>query len=346
MLRQQARQALQTLSSPQAQYSDHQRGPSGYKKSGGLSTISNSIKEGNGYTPVDKFLVVGQNGAGKTQLVFDLAYFVINKYSSVVYICSHFQDKIVVNYARWMKEAGMPFYMISVGEDGSLNVPDVSNSLFIIDDYYTSTGRPKALEALLKQFWNKGRHKGNHIIYIAHTDKYLPHEALLNNSGLFVDMPYEKFPISEFITEPGSAWYMIINCLSPINKKGYTNAELYRIDFTDIPKNEKEIIKKLKSKIPKEDIGKELPDTETYKAIGKQGNELAAAAASTTFGAAAVNKQAKQAKKDAQREKIYGCGRDPSNLPMFGDITCKSVNLKKASKDGSFDYDFSRLVGS
>lgn len=294
----------------------------GMQKSGGIARMGNKHKLGNLYSATEKFLIIGKGGSGKTTLAFDLALSTppvrpraaesrdhapfIESYSSIVYICSHFEDNIVVNFEEWCKEAGMPFYEISVGADGSLNVPEIKRGLFIIDDYYTSTNRPKSLESLLKILVNKGRHSGNHVIYIAHTPKFLPIEILNNNTGVFVDRPYEKFPVSKEIppTSSKKQWYLITDDATS------EDACIRSVSF-DTFETERSIIKTLRAKIPKEDRGKMMPDAKDYINMSKQGNIYAGKAGKAMKGgASAYGSSAMTAK----------VSDDTDNLPMFGNI--------------------------
>lgn len=286
----------------------------GMQKSGGIARMGNKHKLGNLYSATEKFLIIGKGGSGKTTLAFDLALSpesrdhapFIESYSSIVYICSHFEDNIVVNFEEWCKEAGMPFYEISVGADGSLNVPEIKRGLFIIDDYYTSTNRPKSLESLLKILVNKGRHSGNHVIYIAHTPKFLPIEILNNNTGVFVDRPYEKFPVSKEIppTSSKKQWYLITDDATS------EDACIRSVSF-DTFETERSIIKTLRAKIPKEDRGKMMPDAKDYRDMSKQGNIYAGKAAKAMKGGASAY---------GSSAMIAKVSDDTDNLPMFGNI--------------------------
>lgn len=299
------------------------KGAEGQLKKSGIIKVSNKVITGQGYKSTEKLLIVGKSGSGKTTLAFELALNSISKYSSIVYICSHFNDNIVINFEKWTEKAAIPFYEISVDtKSDSLNIPNLTNALFIIDDYYTSSGRPKMLEKLIKELVNAGRHAGNHIIYIAHSPKYLPTEIIDNNSGVFVDRPYKKFPVSYAIDpENKEYWYKITNdALSD-------DATIKLVEFPEYS-SEKDIIKKLKSKIPAEDKGKKLPDKNDYKAMGMQGNEYATKA----YGV------------------MKGKGKSISNkitpinmLPMFGKLRRDIDDIVQLTEKGN-GFDLSKLI--
>jgi hypothetical protein len=278
----------------------------GLQKSGGLATLSNKTSIGQGYKSTEKYLVIGKSGSGKTQLAFDLIYFIIQPFSSIVYINSHFDDKILLNFSKWCEEAGIPVY--NIPSDDLSVIPDITNGVFLIDDCYTSTGRDKNIELLVKELWNKGRWKGNHVIYIAHTDKRLPTETLYNSSGVFVDKYYPKFPCSSIIPSNKNtrAWYKLDDPLSDDGK-------VQEIQFAS-PGSKQEIIKKLRSKIPPKDIGKKVADKEDYKAIGQQGNKLA-----TKMLKANTSRQSGPSSTQNDQPILVG-GMSQSNLPFFGEI--------------------------
>lgn len=246
----------------------------GKNKKGGLATISNNNSNGKDYFNTEKITIIAQSGCGKTQLAFDLAYFVIGPYKHIVYINTHFDDKIVVNFKNWCKKAGIGFFEVEGGSSATktLEIPDVDHCLYIIDDTYTSTGRTSkkeglALELLIKRLWNKGRWDGNHVIYIAHLDAFLPHEAIKNATQLWVDRPYEKFPVSSKIPEIGKKWYMIKNALD--EKYG----QIYEPEITT-PFHVQQIVTRLKlkkNKLPKDEYP--LATEKENLEIGLQGNE-------------------------------------------------------------------------
>lgn len=222
------------------------------------------------YVATSKYLIIGKSGSGKTQLAFRLAYFVIKKYSNIIYISSQFDDDIIEYFEKITTKAGMPFYEITVDPNGGINVPDVKNSLVIIDDQYTSTGRPKGLELYLMQLVNRGRHEGNHVIYIAQGVDYLPKEILKNNTGVFVDKYYEKFPVSINIKKKiKHQWYIITEDAL------HDDANIERVQFPNKEISEKDAIKHMKEKILPEDKGKKVPDKQDYISMGKQGNKYA-----------------------------------------------------------------------
>lgn len=244
----------------------------GQGKRGGLANLSNSVKNGKSYFNTEKITIIAQSGCGKTQLAFDLAYFIIGPYRHIIYLNSHFDDKIVVNFSKWCDKAGIGFWEIDVSncEKDGLNIPKLSHCLYIIDDTYTSTGRAKPLDLLIKRLWNKGRWDGNHVIYIAHLDAYLPQEALKNATQIWVDRPYERFPVSSKIEGDniGKKWYMMKNALD--EKYG----KISEAEF-NTPIHLQQIVNRLKYKkngLPKE---KELADEKEYLEIGLQGNKKA-----------------------------------------------------------------------
>jgi hypothetical protein len=260
----------------------------GKKKKGGLADISNSTKTGKDYFHTEKITIIAQSGSGKTQLAFDLAYFIVGPYKNIIYLNTHFDDKIVVNFAGWCKKAGIGFFPIDVTnvEKNGLDIPKLDHSVYIIDDTYTSTGRPKPLELLIKKLWNKGRWDGNHVIYIAHLNKYLPPEASYNATQIWVDRPYEKYPISEKIPEVGAKWYMLKNALDPQHGK------IFEPEITT-PSHIQQIVARLKHKKNglKED---KLAEKKDFKAIGEQGNDKAKAAITSDISKLQFNPNEKE----------------------------------------------------
>lgn len=273
----------------------------GSNKIGGLSSISNDTKVGKEYFHTDKITIIGTSGSGKTTLAFDLAYYIVTPYKNIIYINSHFDDKVVLNFKKWCEMAGIGFYEIDHTE--GLNIPDLDHSLYIIDDTYTSTKRDKALELLIKKLWNKGRWDGNHVIYIAHLDKFLPSEALYNATAIYIDRAYDKFPKSVKIEHPGKAWYEMINATDPVY------GTIKKVEF-DTPIKTQQIVRRLsdkKNKLPKDK--EPIAGKKEYEGIGKQGNKLATKTASSG---------------------IIG-GGDPSQLPMHGSILKKNINTGNIS---------------
>lgn len=278
----------------------------GRKKKGGLAQLSNSTKNGKDYFHTEKITIIAQSGSGKTQLAFDLAYFIVGPYKHIIYINSHFDDKIVINFANWCKKAEIGFFPVDVtsAEKSGLDIPKVDHALYIIDDTYTSTGRAKPLELLIKRLWNKGRWDGNHVIYIAHLDAYLPHESIKNATQIWVDRPYEKFPISEKIPEVGVKWYMMKNAMDSQYGK------IFEPDIVS-PHHVQQIVKRLQHK--KHGLIKdkeELADKKDYLAIGEQGNENAIKDVSSDIGRLKFNPE--------EENKTMGSGKYIFSALDFG----------------------------
>lgn len=211
----------------------------------GVLPLINKSRKGHSYFNSSKFLIVGPSGSGKTVLVTNLAIFSIHPYSNVVYVspASSADDKTIVNFQSWCDKAKLPFFHCMVQND-SLNIPNIKHCLFIIDDYYTSTGRPPVVEKLIKSLFNRGRHDHNHVVYIAQCGSRLQPESLQNNNGIFIKSKIlaEKFGLMEekipYIDE--REWNLI--------KPNQDNKFVKIIDFQPI-KSVSDVTKKLKSKI-------------------------------------------------------------------------------------------------
>ena len=230
----------------------------------GVLNLVNKSKKGVKYFNSTKYLVVGPSGSGKTVLTVNLAVFQIKPYSNVVYISpeSSAGDSTIVNFRDWCGKAGIPFYHCRI-ENNALNIPKINNALFIIDDYYTSTGRPGVLETVIKKLFNVGRHDSNHVVYIAQCGSRLQPEVLQNNNGIFLKSQEfaEKFGLDKnkipYIN--GDNWYMI--------KPNQDSKYIRETDFPPIFSIQ-EVIKKLKSKIKVKQP--KVAGSEEYDEIKKQ----------------------------------------------------------------------------
>ena len=212
----------------------------------GVVGLINKSRKGAKYFNSTKILIVGPSGCGKTTLAINLAINNISPYSNVIYVSpeSSADDSIIVNFKEWLKKAGIPFFHCLVNGN-SLQIPKIGNALFIIDDYYTSTGRPPILEKLIKTLLNRGRHDNNHILYLAQCASRLQPEMKQNNNGVYLksreiafnvfNIPLERLP---YIDE--SEW----NLIKP-------NQDIKFVKTIHIPpiKTIAEVVKKLKSKI-------------------------------------------------------------------------------------------------
>jgi ABC-type oligopeptide transport system ATPase subunit len=148
----------------------------------------------------EKYLIIGASGSGKTTFACNMLYYHVKPFCGIVVISPHKNendqnaseteaevvDDISISTLQYnCEKAKMPIYRKTFEEFGT--IPDIEDSsVWIIDDYYTSTGRNKDLEVFLKQLVNNGRHTGKHVIYCAHNVKYLPHEIKDNNTGIFL----------------------------------------------------------------------------------------------------------------------------------------------------------------
>jgi len=240
----------------------------------GVLNLVTKSREGSKYFNSSKFVIIGPSGSGKTVLAANLAVFVVNSYSNIVYIspASSGEDRTILNLKKWCKRAEMPFFQSSVTDKG-LNLPRITHSLYIVDDYYTSTGRPSVVEKLIKELFNRGRHDYNHVIYIAQCDRRLQPEVIQNNNGMFVKSRIiaEKFGLApEMISHipdtdvPGGVPWFIM-------KPNQDYKYLKVMKFPDI-KNIADVVKKLKNKIPLElrkDV-KKLATNVEYREINAQ----------------------------------------------------------------------------
>ena len=206
----------------------------------------------NKYIPTQKILIVGESGSGKTTLACNLMYYTIKPFSHVVFITPS-QDDVSLNlFKELCEKAEIPFF---VKDDKTfLSVPELpGGSVWVIDDYYTSTGRNSQIETLLKELVNRGRHKERHVIYCAQLASRLPSEIKSNNTDLFISKTvaedennYEKLgvptPYKEEIDkvkdeESDRIWYKV------------KNKRLYEV-VQKPPINKSQIIQRLKSKLP------------------------------------------------------------------------------------------------
>lgn len=147
---------------------------------------------GKGFEHTEKILIIGGSGQGKTELAFDLAYFMPMKYNRICYISPHADDNVVVVFRNWCKKADIGFehFKYNIGNH-TLAFPEYKFCLYIIDDTYTSTGKPTILMEFVSRLINQGRHNNNHIIYIAQQPDRLPAEWW-NGFEIYAKYPSEK----------------------------------------------------------------------------------------------------------------------------------------------------------
>lgn len=233
------------------------------------------------YKRTEKFLVVGPSGSGKTSIAVNLVYYLIAPCNGIVFILpkgSH-TDTSIKRLQKYCEKAKMPFY-IKTFED-YLTIPDIpESSVWVIDDYYTSTNRDPGVERFIKGLVNNGRHEGKHIIYCAHLANRLPAEIKINNTGIFISGVFASEPdfysgldVSppKIMPEPSTLddhiWYK------------YNRDELERVAFKE-PINESQIIQNIRNKIPKKirDKDKKIIDDSSVEEIAMSagaGNKVA-----------------------------------------------------------------------
>lgn len=134
------------------------------------------------YKPTEKILIVGESGSGKTTLAINILFYLIKPFSSICFITPSKEDTSIAAFKAICVASNMPLYIFDI-EQG---IPDLSFAVFVIDDYYTSTGRDGRVETLLKTLVNRGRHKGNHVIYNAQLANRIPAEIKNNNTGVYL----------------------------------------------------------------------------------------------------------------------------------------------------------------
>jgi energy-coupling factor transporter ATP-binding protein EcfA2 len=234
----------------------------------GVVDLINKSRKGVSYFHSVKYLIVGPSGSGKTTLCINLAIFTISPYNNVVYVSpqSSSENTCIVNFKEWCGEAEIPFYLCTI-KDNALNFPEITDALVIIDDYYTSTGRPNVIEKLVKELFNRGRHSRNHIVYIAQCASRLQPEVIQNSNGIFVKsrvnaeklgLNPEKLP---YVDE--DEW----NKITPAQDHNYVK----RVIIPPI-KSVEDVVKKLKSK--KSKTNKKVASMKEYRQIGEQSHAV------------------------------------------------------------------------
>lgn len=237
-------------------------------KSGYNGLIPFMTGKGKEFSPTRKIIIIGPSGSGKTVLAFQIAYFWIKNYNRICYISPQADDNIVCSFISWCEAAGIGFehFIYSTSKKEQMELPEYENCLYIVDDYYTSTGKPAQLTTFISVLINRGRHKGNHIIYNAQASDRIPMEWW---SGFDVCLKFadektfektytNKYEIEKFLENNGH--WQFKSRLEPGWKL---------IVFKTIHHNQ-EIVRNLRRKKIKEE--KKYASLETYKDIAKQGN--------------------------------------------------------------------------
>lgn len=207
----------------------------------------------NNYIPTKKILIVGESGSGKTTLACNLIYYYIKPFTHVVFVTPSHEDISLNVFRELCEKSGIAFF---IKDDKTfLSVPEMpGGGVWVIDDYYTSTGRNQAIETLLKELVNRGRHKEKHVIYCAQLASRLPSEIKSNNTDLFIskavaedEKNYERLGVPT----PHKEELDNIKDEDDMEKKWYKykTRRLYEVK-EKTPINRHQIIQKLKSKIP------------------------------------------------------------------------------------------------
>lgn len=266
------------------------------EKSKGILDQINLASEPN-YFKATRSLIIGPSASGKSTLAANLAVYLVKRYNNLIIISPSTDDQNLKALAKFCKEAKLNVLWTTIDDKGNLSipvemdskekdkdkkekdddkinkdeykdivVPSLSKSLFIIDDYYTQKGMPKALTSLISSLFIKGRHSKNNVIYIAHSNRNIPHEIKLGCNALFIDRPYDNIALSDRIKDNDfSEWYQLDSYTSPST-----------IDLVQFkPLTMEALLRKLKDKLHPEDKGKKLASLHEYQGIALQGNENA-----------------------------------------------------------------------
>lgn len=268
-------------------------------KSKGILDQINLASEPN-YFKATRSLIIGPSASGKSTLAANLAVYLVKRYNNLIIISPSTDDQNLKALAKFCKDAKLNVLWTTIDDKGNLSipvemddpekekkdekkknkdkekinkdeykdivVPSLSKSLFIIDDYYTQKGMPKALSSLISSLFIKGRHNKNNVIYIAHSNRNIPHEIKLGCNALFIDRPYDNIALSDRIKDTNfSEWYQLDSYTSP--------STIDLVQFKPITRDE--LIRKLKDKLHPEDKGKKLASLQEYQGISIQGNENA-----------------------------------------------------------------------
>lgn len=213
--------------------------------------------------PTKKLLFIGGSNRGKTMHMINYFIHLVKECCAVVIVAplSTHEDEKKLILKEWCDEAGMPIYFCTERNFNTLpKFP--GESVFIVDDFYLSTDRDKAIEKLVKYLVNVGRHIGVHILYAAHLDIHLPSEIKYNCSNIFLNAQfaikpdtYEHLQLRDASRWAQNAdtydWYIY-------DDSELREGKLLPLVWPDVP-NRKALIDKIKHKLPKnckEDIKK------------------------------------------------------------------------------------------
>lgn len=258
------------------------------------------------YFKATRALIIGPSASGKTTLAVNIAVYIVKHFNNLIIISPSIDDQNLRALTKFCKEAKLNVLWTTIDDHGNLNIPvdiekfeskdkpnknkyqteekiedkkggetdnnsdvsvaSLSKSLFIIDDFYSQRGMPKSISTLISSLFIKGRHNKNNIIYIAHSNRNIPHEVKLGCNMLFIDRPYDNIPLSEEIeNDDFSEWYQLDSYTSP--------STINVVKFSPISRDV--LIRKLKDKIHSEDKGKKLASIKDYMGIAIQGNDRA-----------------------------------------------------------------------
>ncbi len=237
--------------------------------------ISNAKKDT--YFQSDRFLIIAPSSAGKSVLASNIAIYITKRYNNILIIAPHKDDMALTGLAKWADEAGMNVLFTSVDKDGNLAIPDkVEKSIIIIDDYFSQQNQPLSLKKLISELFIRGRHDNNHVYYITHSTKNIPHEVKLSSNGVFINQPYlPEIPMSKDIPIDNDKhqFWMLDSYINP--------TKMQKLEFKPIA-HINNVILKLKSKIYPSDKkikgvlpGLDLKRVEILKGEEKAGNTSA-----------------------------------------------------------------------
>lgn len=225
------------------------------------------------YFNADKFIIIAPGGSGKSTLAMNLAIFVVKHYNNILIITPSTEDTCMNALIEWADEAGMNTLITSIDKDGNLAIPEkISKTLFIIDDYYSAQNQPIVIKKLLEELWVRGRHQENSMMYIAHSNRNIPHVIKIGCNGLFINQGYKEIEGTLDVIPEDNDIHQFWMC------NQYDNpTQINKVVFGSLP-HKQAIINKLKMKRIKKKkgdnskfggTGLDLPNTEIKEIILK-----------------------------------------------------------------------------
>lgn len=230
----------------------------------------------------DRVLIIGSSGSGKTFTCVNLIINCEKNFNNLVIISPSEEDAYLNYLAELADEAGMNVLFTAVDSNGNLKLPeDIEKTVFIVDDYYSPRKQDPKIVKLLNDLFIRCRHMKNHVYYIVHSPKFIPHVIKMGASTVYIQKPYPKdIPGSEVIprTNDKHQFWRVDNYETP--------SAFEPVHFP--PMTHDQALKIMKAKIYKEDSklktkpGLNLTKMKVLKAESKIGNKAAAQAVAKT----------------------------------------------------------------